>query len=436
MAKNCSFVVFEVGVGLFDENLENLILSKRFENPILSNTDIVNGDFSNFFDLIDKMREYDTIYCNLESIVFYLRNFGLNSFLLKESQLEKLDELKIPFIVKLNFAKDEREAYKILRDFAIQLSSTKVKTTSEQLDLHIIQAINALDELDKIINTIGTRMREWYGLHFPELDHLIQNIVTYAEIIRIAGCRTNLTKDILEKLGFDERRSEIIYDASRRSRGGDIIQENLVIVKKLADEIIIQSELRKILANHIENSMEKIAPNVKELLTATVGARLIAKAGGLGKLSVLPASTIQILGAEKALFRSLKTGASPPKHGILFQQPILHSAPRWQRGKIARTIASKVAIASRIDVYRNGEKDYSIVDSMNSRIAEIQEKYKEPRPEQQIRDKNQFTHSNRPSRSGRERRYYHRSGSHRGYESSNKFNKRRNNKKGKHKRSF
>jgi nucleolar protein 56 len=114
-----------------------------------------------------------------------------------------------------------------------------------------------------------------------------------------------------------------------------------------------------------------------------VGARLMAKAGSLQKLSVMPASTIQIIGAEKALFRSLKTGAPPPKHGILFQHPILHSAPKWQRGKMARAIASKIAIAARIDLFRNGEKDLYLSEQLNKRIAEIQEKYKEPRPDAQ-----------------------------------------------------
>jgi nucleolar protein 56 len=116
------------------------------------------------------------------------------------------------------------------------------------------------------------------------------------------------------------------------------------------------------------------------LLTASVGARIIAKAGSLSKLAVLPASTIQVLGAEKALFRALKTGARPPKHGLLFQNPFVHSAPKWQRGKIARAVASKVAIAARIDFYRHGRKDLVISNRLNKRIAEIHEKYKEPIP--------------------------------------------------------
>jgi nucleolar protein 56 len=145
--------------------------------------------------------------------------------------------------------------------------------------------------------------------------------------------------------------------------------------------------------------MDAVAPNVKELLTAAVGARIIAKAGSLARLATLPASTIQVLGAEKALFRALKTGARPPKHGILFQHPLIHSAPKWQRGKIARAVASKVAIAARIDYYRHSGKDADISQKLNTRLDEIREKYKEPVPEKE-RDKKYREHERREGRGG------------------------------------
>ena len=105
---------------------------------------------------------------------------------------------------------------------------------------------------------------------------------------------------------------------------------------------------------------------------------MISRAGSLPRLAVLPASTIQILGAEKALFRALKTGSSPPKHGLLFQHPLIHSAPKWQRGKIARALAAKIAIAARIDEYRHAEIDNSILENLNKRIELIQKIYAEP----------------------------------------------------------
>jgi len=382
MTKNCTMILSELGPFVF-ENENELIYSKKFKNIISSNILISNGDYSEILDISDKLRRYDSVFSNDTGLISYLRNNGINVYVMPSEKIREISKHKLNYLIHAGFAENEYDAHMQLRQFALDFSSNKVRRISEKLDLHISQSINALDELDKIINVIGARLREWYGLHFPELDYLIQNIFTYAEIVKLAGNRNNIDLNMLENLGIESKRADMILVAVQRSKGGDILEENLSIIKKLANEVIMQTELRKILAQQIEEMMEKIAPNIKELLTATVGARLMAKAGSLQKLSVMPASTIQIIGAEKALFRSLKTGAPPPKHGILFQHPILHSAPKWQRGKMARAIASKVAIAGRIDLFRNGEKDLHISEQLNKRIAEIQEKYKEPRLSEQ-----------------------------------------------------
>ena len=382
MTKSCTMILSELGPFVF-ENENELIYSKKFKNIISSNILISNGDYSEILDISDKLRRYDSVFSNDTGLISYLRNNGINVYVMPSEKIREFSKHKLNYLIHAGFAENEYDAHMQLRQFALDFSSNKVRRISEKLDLHISQSINALDELDKIINVIGARLREWYGLHFPELDYLIQNIFTYAEIVKLAGNRNNIDLNMLENLGIESKRADMILVAVQRSKGGDILEENLSIIKKLANEVIMQTELRKILAQQIEEMMEKIAPNIKELLTATVGARLMAKAGSLQKLSAMPASTIQIIGAEKALFRSLKTGAPPPKHGILFQHPILHSAPKWQRGKMARAIASKVAIAARIDLFRNGEKDLHISEQLNKRIAEIQEKYKEPRLSEQ-----------------------------------------------------
>jgi nucleolar protein 56 len=383
MVKNCFVVLLELGVAAFDEN-NNLIASKKFDNPVQTYSQLKKGENSRELnEIIEKLRSFDHLSVNEANMVSLLQKSGLNSHVMSEEEQNNIQNSKPTYIVRSELANDEVDAMQALRNFAIQYSSIRVKEASEKLDLHIIQSINALDELDKIINVVGARMREWYGLHFPELDNLIQSLLAYAEIVTKAGPRENITRQIIENAGMHDRKIEIIIDAAKRSKGGDITQENLVIVKKIAEEVISHSELRKILADHIEAAMELVAPNIKNLLTASVGARIIAKAGSLSRLAILPASTIQVLGAEKALFRSLKTGTRPPKHGLIFQHPLIHSAPKWQRGKIARAIASKVAIAGRVDLYRHSEKDSSILHSLERRIKEIQEKYKEPRPERQ-----------------------------------------------------
>jgi nucleolar protein 56 len=395
MANNsCSVVLLELGVAAFDQG-GNLVASKKFDNAIRSYRLLKSGAIPDEIrPFIEKLRHFDPVTTNDASATAVLRQTGLNSQLMPEDQQQSIQSSKPAFIVKAGFASNDQDAMLALREFAINLSSSRVKEASEKLDLHIIQSINALDELDKIINTVGARMREWYGLHFPELDNLVQSLVAYAEIVSRAGLRENITPEILQSAGMQEKKIEILLDGAKRSKGGDMTPENLAIVKRLADQVIAQSDLRRVLSDHIEVAMETVAPNVKELLTASVGARIVAKAGSLARLAMLPASTIQVLGAEKALFRALKTGARPPKHGILFQHPLIHSAPKWQRGKIARAIASKVAIAARIDYYRHAGKDSSIHDRLNIRLTEIREKYKEPVPERE-RDRKYREHTQR-----------------------------------------
>jgi nucleolar protein 56 len=407
MANNsCSVVLTEVGVAAFDEG-GRLVASKRFDDATRSYRLLKSGAVPDEVrQFIEKLRSFNLVTANDASVVAVLRQAGFISSLMPEDQQQFIQDSKPTYIVNSGFANNEAEALQALRDFAISLSSSRVKEASERLDLHIIQSINALDELDKIINTVGARLREWYGLHFPELDNLLQSLVAYAEIVSRAGLRQNITTEILQAAGMQDKKVEVMLDAAGRSKGGDMTPENLAIVKSLATQVISQSDLRRVLADHIEASMEAVAPNVKEMLTATVGARIVAKAGSLARLATLPASTIQVLGAEKALFRALKTGARPPKHGLLFQHPLIHSAPKWQRGKIARAVASKVAIAARIDYYRHAGRDSTISDKLNTRITEIREKYKEPVPEKD-RDRKYREHVQRqapPGRAGRDKR--------------------------------
>jgi len=227
-----------------------------------------------------------------------------------------------------------------------------------------------------MINSMGSRMREWYGLHFPELDNLIDSVNGYSQIV-LAGKRENISKENFENAGFPESKVEMLSLVKEKSRGGDITEKNLGIVQTLAKQILDLFELRKTIEEHIEEQMAAELPNITAVLGAAVGARILAHAGSLKRLSSMPASTIQILGAEKALFRSLKTGANPPKHGILFQHAIVHAAPKWQRGKIARAVAGKAAIAARVDVYGAG-LNQTLLDKLNIRVQEIGKKYSQP----------------------------------------------------------
>src|ERR687891_586644 len=398
-----SVILIELGVCVLNEEGKS-VFSKRFSNPVEAYNLIRANELPDEIKRIEsQLRSFERVVVNDDHLRSVLIGLGLTADLMSAEKQQEIRKDVASFSVKCGLSADEGTAIQELRDFAISISSSRVKEASGRLDLHVTQAINALDELDKTINILAARMREWYGLHFPELDHLVQSLTAYAKIVSSAGTRDKITNQVLQYAGIQERKGEIILSGASRSKGGDITDENLKLVRRLADQVIEQSQLRDDLANIVETSMEIVAPNVKELLTASVSARMIAMAGGLQRLATLPASTIQILGAEKALFRSLKTGADPPKHGLLFQHPLVHSAPKWQRGKIARAVASKVAIAARIDYFRHNGKDNTIYSKLKIRIDEIREKYREPMPEKE-RDRKYKEHIQRQQqyRTGRD----------------------------------
>jgi nucleolar protein 56 len=157
--------------------------------------------------------------------------------------------------------------------------------------------------------------------------------------------------------------------------GADLPDQDMMMIQGLAGQYMELQGFRERLEKYLDELMQEIAPNLRGLIGPMIGARLIALAGGLDKLARLPASTIQVLGAEQALFRALKTGAKPPKHGVIFQYTSIHSAPWWQRGKIARTLAGKIAIAARIDLFSGEYIADQLKQNVQSRIGEIKRKY-------------------------------------------------------------
>ncbi len=305
------------------------------------------------------------------------RGAGLEATLIRPEDREKLDAEKVGLIVKSRLAPSEAAALEIIRQQSIAAAEEAIREASSRPDLQLVQAIQALDETDKYLNIVSTRASEWYGLHFPELTQMMQDNVSLCRMISEVGRRDGFTEENLAGRGLSDKKVEAIIDAAGRSKGGDISEADLNRVKALSALAVTLGGEREKLNSYVEEAMKRIAPNVSEVAGFTIGARLMAKAGGLDRLATLPASTIQILGAEKALFRALRTGARPPKHGILFQHQEVHMAPKWQRGKIARTLANRIAISARVDCYR-GTEDPSLKAGLDKRIERIKEKYKEP----------------------------------------------------------
>ena len=369
-------ILFEIGICVLEDS--NLIYSKKFDSPEIEYSSIIQRNKSYLTDLIAQLKNFDQVRVNNKNLIDIFQPENIDVKLMSDSRQDEINQNKLDLMIKFGFSNTKEDLSAALQKFAINLSSMKVKETSEKLDQHLVQAVNTLDELDEIINTISTRIREWYGLHFPELDYILQNIITYSSIVKDAGDRENITSELLTQLDVPDKKIELIKQAISKSQGGSLTDESAESLRILASQVIQLSELRTDLSNSVENLMEILAPNLKNILTAIIGARLIAKAGTLLKLAQMPSSTIQIIGAEKALFRALKTGARPPKHGLIFQHPSVNSAPKWQRGKIARALSSKIAIAVRIDVYRNASLDNSLLDQLTKRIETIQRIYHEP----------------------------------------------------------
>ena len=282
-----------------------------------------------------------------------------------------------PLFVQSGFFSSEEEISNFLQKFSIEYSKQQIRDVSGQEDLQIIEGINSLDELDKAINILMARINEWYGLHFPELENLVKDSNEYFKFVSLGLNRSSITEKDLVSFSFSEKKLDAIFSAAQDSKGGEINSKDLSIISILSENVINLVKVRDKMLNYISDLMNNIAPNLSAIAGPTIGARLIAKSGGLMKLAKLPSSTIQVLGAEKALFRSLKSGSRPPKHGIIFQHDKVHSSPKWQRGKIARSLASKIAIAARIDVFR-GSKEIDIEHSLDERYREIQEKYASP----------------------------------------------------------
>ena len=154
-----------------------------------------------------------------------------------------------------------------------------------------------------------------------------------------------------------------------------MIEDDLAQIQSMCKHVLELYHVRQTLENYVESVMQDVAPNTKKIAGALLGGRLIALAGGLMNLAKLPASTMQVLGAEKALFRSLKTKARPPKHGIIFQHPLIHDGKRWQRGKIARALAGKLTIAARVDAFKGNYVGDDLLADLNKRVEEVIERY-------------------------------------------------------------
>ncbi|VEU34791.1 unnamed protein product [Pseudo-nitzschia multistriata] len=229
------------------------------------------------------------------------------------------------------------------------LSRYKLKFSADKVDTMVVQAVGLLDELDKEINTYAMRVKEWYGWHFPELQAILSENAQYSKLVLKCGMRPNYAKTDLGEILDDETLEAAVKEAAEVSMGTEIAELDIINIQALAEQVLSMSEYRAQLFEYLKNRMNAIAPNLTVLVGELVGARLISHAGSLMNLAKQPASTVQILGAEKALFRALKTKSDTPKYGLIYHASLVGQAAPKNKGKISRVLAAKCALGIRVD---------------------------------------------------------------------------------------
>ncbi|MFX1478079.1 MAG: C/D box methylation guide ribonucleoprotein complex aNOP56 subunit [Promethearchaeota archaeon] len=347
----------------FYNAIDDGVIQNVYENLLL---ELKNSGFDKFiFDnknlqtLTSQILGYETFY---ESSSLELKNFRMN--------LEK--QLK-----KVGITKSKNEILTQYKEISAEISKKKVSQASGHSDNIIIQTTNGLDIIKKAISLFSSHLREWYGLHFPELtDKVIDDNILLAKLVSILGSRERYSYNNLKKsFDFNEKKILRLEKYASESMGANF---DLKIVQDYANQIIALDTYREELEEYLTFTMEKVAPNINAIIGSLIGAKLIAKAGGLKKIAFMPASRIQLLGAEKALYRFLKTGEKRPKHGILFQWNQIRSAKPYHRGKIARVVAGKLSIAAKVDYFSGDFIGDDLMKEIEFKIKEIEIKYPNP----------------------------------------------------------
>lgn len=282
-------------------------------------------------------------------------------------------------LLQVGFIKTEQEFKNRIHEIFTEVTLNQLRESSEAEDKLLIQAISSLDELDESIGKLAERIREWYAVHFPELD-FVRSHEAYVNLVAQYGHRDQILQQDLSGFNID----------IEESMGAEIEEEDILIIQGFAKSLKSLQETRESIENYVDTKMEKIAPNLRYLAGSSLGAKMIAHVGSIKQLATFPSSTVQIIGAEKALFRHLKTGERPPKHGLIYQHPDVRGAKWWLRGKIARTLAAKISLAVRKDVF-SGEFDPSIKEGFLKRLETIEKE--NPFPKRTAKSKNKVVKS-------------------------------------------
>ena len=294
---------------------------------------------------------------NYREFVFTSRKEGARHIEFNSDAEQFLKDNLRKFAMEKKFVKDQIEFNQFFTKFNLELAKVKIKKAVER-DSFVVQANGAIEELDKCINIFMERLREWYGLHFPEMDRIVQNHEKFAVLVEKFGSREKIDDEALNEI-------------KTKSMGADLKEEDIRTIQMFASEINRMYAFRKNLSKYLEELLKEVAPNFTDLCGSSLSAKLISKAGGLDKLAKMPSSTIQLLGAEKALFRFLHGKGKSPRFGIIFNHQLVQNAPEQLKGKVARVISSKLSIAVKLDYYSKEYKGDKMRKELEERVNNI-----------------------------------------------------------------
>ncbi len=368
----CYFVSCFVGFIIFDEGF-NLMDYELFpkRNLIERQIEVSSGNLTTEEEAILKrnVKNCDSIIIETNVNISSYKNLkGASKFKFETPNAggEFLRSNMGWVLKEIGFIESEDDLNEVLHGLSLEITTCKLKEASKARDMYLIQAINAIDEIDEATGKLIERLREWHTIHFPELDKIRSN-EKYVKLIAEYGDRDS----IIENESLEE------INVLDESSGAEIEGYDLEVLQEFANSVRSLQDTKKSLADYVDQKMNEIAPNLSNLLGSSLGAKLIAHIGSVEKLSLLPSSTIQIMGAEKALFRHKKTGERPPKHGLIYQHPEIRGARWWLKGKIARALAAKISLAVRKDVY-SGEFDPDLKEEFEKKVEQIKKEHPFP----------------------------------------------------------
>jgi len=273
-----------------------------------------------------------------------------------------------------------------LRKKRMQQTRKQVQIKYGEQERSLIHAVNAVEELDASFNLLFERTREWYHAVFPELERTVNEPETFLRLVFEIGSKKNFSKEKMESIVKNSELQQKIVKAASQSVGSTE-EQSVPEIQVLALNALNLKEQRKLLEGFLESEMKKQAPNFTQLATPLLGARLLSKAGSFKRLAEMPASTLQLLGAEKALFRHLKSKRKTPapKYGFLYGHSLVKQLPPQSKGAMARTLASKLGIALKADVFGKTP----IADRLNKQLQARFEQLKQ-KPAKTFREKPSF----------------------------------------------